>query len=114
LKVAISALLKTVPDMLPVLFVTIIFYIILSITGHYLLFMKMRDCVVDRSNEEESLYSDELLHVKTTWDCNNVGGMMINTHSHFDYFFASLFSVFHSSTTAGWAEVMYRSIDNDG
>jgi len=48
LRVAISALMKTVPDMLPVLFVTIIFYIILSITGHYLLFMKMRDCVVYR------------------------------------------------------------------
>lgn len=63
LRVAISALLKTVPDMLPVLFVTIIFYIILSITGHYLLFMKMRDCVVDRTNEDGSLYSDAMLQI---------------------------------------------------
>lgn len=64
--------------------------------------------------EQADLYEDQMALVKNLWDCTNMGGVMINTHSHFDDFMSALTSVFHMSTTAGWAEVMYRGIDNTG
>jgi len=47
------------------------------------------------------------------WNCINYGGEWTKFHFHFDNIWSSTMTLFHMSTTVGWAEVMFRGIRED-
>ena len=48
------------------------------------------------------------------WDCITSGGLWTSHVSGFNDLPAAMVTIFHMSTTAGWAEVMYNGIDSRG
>jgi hypothetical protein len=54
------------------------------------------------------------MEIMNKWDCLNAGASWENQISHFDDVLSAFLSVFHMSTTAGWAEVMYNGLNSRG
>jgi len=91
--------------MLPVMVVVLLIYVVLATLGHFLFHGSFNDC---------QLMLAAVTDPVDKWTCLDSGGIWGNVLSHFDDFSSALISVFHMSTTAGWAEVMYRGINNQG
>jgi hypothetical protein len=98
LRIAVSALLLAMPNIINVLSVSILFFLICGITAVNYMKGKFSHC-------QEKFDLNPL----DKWDCLDQGGQWDVYHYKFDNVLEAMVSLFHVASTVGWAEVMYRA-----
>ena len=104
LKLLISSLIMSIPSVIQVILVTIMLVLILGITG----------VAYFKGTYFECAGQIGLAEIDTKWDCINSGGEWVNAISQFNDVPVAMVTIFHMSTTAGWAEVMYHGMHSRG
>jgi Ion transport protein len=102
LKVALRALVNTIPKVFTTTVIMILFYMIFAVVGVSFFKGKMFYC-----SEEISPVAFELV---SKWDCLNAGGLWLNRVYNFDNMSNAIITLFVMSTTAAWGENMVFTI----
>jgi hypothetical protein len=102
LKVALRALVYTIPRVFTTLVIMILFYMIFGVVGVSYFKGKMFYC----TEYEKTLLSEG----GSKWDCLNAGGIWLNRVYNFDNMANAIISLFMMSTTSGWGENMMHTI----
>lgn len=107
LKVSIQALFVSIPAMLRLMLIVMLFYVIFSVMGINLLKGQIQHCdmtAVSLSVEQQ------IALIKDNFDCENYGGEWASYYKNFDTLPTALMQMYTMSRTVGWAEFMYRAI----
>jgi len=94
-----------IPSIINVIIISGLFFLIFGIVGVNYLKGMYYSCSI----EQETTF--QLIN---KWDCLNAGGEWVNFLSNFDNILQAIFTLFHMSTTVGWAEVMYKGCASTG
>eukprot|EP00347_Sterkiella_histriomuscorum_P005312 403357086 len=113
LKVAVSALLMALPNILNVIIISLLFYVIFGIIGINYFKGSFFSCYTDNSYTS-SHRKIILQNVYDKFDCLNYGGIWVNHDQNFDNIIQAILTLFQVSTTEGWVEVMHYGEDSIG
>lgn len=108
LKVAINSLINSIPSILNLLVVCLIFFLLFGIFGTN--YFKGAFFYCDMSNVNKVYHES----IKNKIDCFNYGGDWINSDFNFDNILNSSINLFVLSTTEGWVSMMHTGIDSVG
>lgn len=111
LKLAITSLINSIPDIINLLLITNFFIFMLAIFCTTFLAGKFGRCNHDYIDLDFE-YFDDL--IKTKWDCLNIGGEWENPDLNFDNTAQSMLTLMTIQTTEGWIGVMWDSVDAVG
>lgn len=89
-----------------IVFVSLLFFLIFGSIGVNYFKGRYYSCEKYFLN---SAFESLLLRMSSKWDCINSGGIWINYIYDFDNIGNAILSLFIVSTTAGWADLMYRA-----
>lgn len=106
LKLAVLSLINSIPEIINVLIIALLFFILFGIFGTNYFKGKFHYCHTDKI---EDLINISSLHSK--WDCLNSGGEWLNSIVNFDNIFFSMMSLFVLMSTEGWADIMFKGVD---
>ena len=106
LKIAIQALLASIPPIGNVLIISLLFLLIFAILGVNFFKGAYYYCQTD--------YSDLLSQVSTRRDCLNIGGVWVRIGANFDNVAIACIVLFEMMTTEGWTDVMANGVDATG
>ena len=108
LKLAITSLMKSIPDIVKLLIIVQFFIFLLGIFCQTLWAGTFWYCVTDHINYVQV---DLIL---TSEDCLNYGGEWINKDFNYDNIVSSMITLSSISSTEGWIDVMWSSVDANG
>ena len=101
LRVAVSALIKAIPNVLNVTVIMVLFFIVYGVI-----------CVSFFKGKLFTCLSPGLgLEATTKWDCLNGGGEWENEVFNYDDLPTAVVSLFVMATTVGWAEIAHYTIN---
>ena len=103
LKLVVNALLRSVPGLGNVLFVSLLFWLIFGILAMQLFMGKFYRCD-DGTEDNPAIALDEV-------DCKGPGLSWKNADMSFDNIGEAMLTLFEMSTTEGWTAVMYDGVD---
>jgi hypothetical protein len=106
----VLSLVYSLPGILNVTIVTILFLLLFGIFFQNMLKGKFYSCKFHPSLEE--LVDMAQLH--TIHDCYNIGGDWVNETINFDSILKSIFALFTMCTTEGWVFFMKNAVDSVG
>jgi len=105
LKVQVVSLLNSIPNIMNLLAITLLFLLLFGIQGVNFFAGKMYYCNTD--NIPESVRSK----IISEWDCYDYGGDWVNYDSNFDNVGQAMLTFFTIMTMEGWIDVMWQAID---
>lgn len=111
LKLAITSLINSVPDIVSLLVITNFFIVMMAILCTTLLAGKFYYCDTGHL-ELDHEYTYKLIDTK--FDCLNYGGEWLNPDLNFDNTVQSILTLMTIQTTEGWIGVMWSSVDAVG
>ncbi len=104
LKISIQCLIQSGPAVLNLTFISILFFLIFGIMGVNYFKGLYYYC------DNETISADLIESLVHKWDCLNAGGDWLNYSSNFDSILNAMVTLFHMSSTVGWAAIMYRAV----
>ncbi|CDW81684.1 voltage-gated ion channel superfamily [Stylonychia lemnae] len=110
LKISIRSLAVSIPGILNVGIISLIFYLIFGIIGVNYFKGRYYFCDMDHVPRGKQI----LKMIDTKWDCLCLGGEWNNYFQNFDDAWMAMSSLFMISTTVDWAQLMYRGVANRG
>jgi hypothetical protein len=111
LKVAITALFKSIPAIINLQIIVLFFIFLFAILQTTLFSGSLNYCHMDHL----SLGLDyQRAHIKDQWDCINYGGEWITPDLNFDTTMQSMLTLATIQSTEGWIGVMWGSVDAVG
>lgn len=109
LKISLRALAIAIPGILNVCIISLIFYIIFGVIGVNYFKGRYFYC-----NVTQLLDPNVLDNIITKWDCINNGGLWYDNYQNFDNIKHALMTLFETSTTCDWSELMYKGAASVG
>eukprot|EP00347_Sterkiella_histriomuscorum_P011811 403371009 len=106
LKLAVKALVQAIPQIANVSIIMLLFFLIFGIIAVNFFKGKFYYC------EMESVLPDLQYSVLNKWSCLDAGGIWKNKPWSFDNILEAMKSLFQMSTTSGWSDIMYFSIQS--
>ncbi|XRB04885.1 voltage-dependent calcium channel L type [Pycnococcus provasolii] len=103
LKLVVNALLRSVPGLGNVLFVSLLFWLIFGILAMQLFMGKYHRCD-DGTEDNPAIELDQP-------ECEAAGHQWKNADMNFDNIGKAMLTLFEMSTTEGWTAVMYDGVD---
>ena len=100
LKLALRALLLSLPNVGNITIIMILFFLIFGVICVSYFKGKLFDC--------ENPFHEMQEEILTKWDCLNSGGDWANSIYNFDNVLNALVTLFVMSTITGWADIMYQ------
>jgi Ion transport protein len=107
LRVAVRALFFAIPNVINITVIMIIFFMIFAVIIVSYFKGKLYYCLSQD-------VGPNMPEMHTKWDCLDSGGLWVNRVLNFDNMPNALVTLFVMSTTAGWGEVMYYTIEGRG
>lgn len=108
LKVAITALFKSLPA-IGNLQLIIVFFLFLFAILHTTLFAgQFWSCSADHTVLS---FKESNVYIKSMWDCINYGGEWVNSDFNYDTTLRSLLTLFCLQSTEGWVDGMWQEVD---
>lgn len=111
LKVAITALGSSLPNIINLQVIVLFFVFLFAILQTTLLSGQFYQCHTDHLGLSKE---QQVASIENMWDCINYGGEWIEPDLNFDTTFASLLTLITIQTTEGWIDVMWSSVDAVG
>lgn len=111
LKIAISALGASLPNIFNLQVITLFFVFLFAILQTTLFSGAFYSCNTDNL---ALTMRQQKENIHTMWDCLNYGGEWIEPDLNFDTTFTSLLTLVTIQTTEGWTDVMWMSVDAVG
>ena len=108
LKIAYGALVKSLPKIIKMMFLTAFFIFVISIVQVYLYSGQFYHCHTDHLDMDLLQFRKR---IKTKWDCLNYGGEWIKPDFNFDDIQSSFLTLNSLSSTEGWVGVMWSCAD---
>ena len=110
LKISIQALIVSIPAMMRLMMIVMLFFVIFAVMGINLLKGRLYACSLDgvtlSPSQQEKLILNQI-------DCVNYGGEWKPYYKNFDTLDKSLMQMYTMSRTVGWAEFMYRAVRSE-
>lgn len=108
LKVAITALFKSLPAIGNLQLIIIFFLFLFGILHTTLFAGQFWSCSYDHIPLS---YKQKDVLIETQWDCLNYGGEWVNNDFHFDTTLRSVLTLFCLQSTEGWVDNMWSEVD---
>lgn len=108
LRLVVNALLSSLPSMMNVLLICILFILIFAIMGLSFFKGQYASC----HDVPKELLLDKL--IDNSYDCINHGGLWLTSNQNFDTIENAMLNLFIMTNSEGWVEVMYNGIDGRG
>ncbi|CDW88224.1 voltage-gated ion channel superfamily [Stylonychia lemnae] len=113
LKIAVSALIMALPNILNVIIISFLFFLIFGIIGVNYFKGAFFYCYTTDTYPKNIVQNFDWL-IMTKFDCLNYGGIWVNNDQNFDNIIQAIMTLYQVSTTEGWVSVMYNGIDSIG
>ncbi|EGR31551.1 hypothetical protein IMG5_107710 [Ichthyophthirius multifiliis] len=104
LKIAINSLVLSIPSIISLFFISLIFFLLFSIIGVSYFKGSFYNCVT----------TDQIKQVENKTDCMDLGGDWVNSYLNFDNVLNGMITLFVLLTTEGWVDIMQQGIDSTG
>lgn len=105
LKIQVISLMNAIPGIFNLMMIATLVLMLFGIQAVGFLKGKLYYC--ETVNVPEYLTGS----IKNKWDCINYGGEWVKPENHFDDVFSAMRTLFGMSTTEGWLEVMWSTVD---
>lgn len=108
LKLVVDSLLASLPGILNLLVVNMMFFLVFGVFGIYYFKGAMSYC--------DTTYVDPNLTytVVTKTDCMDIGGVWLNADSQFDNIMMAISTLFQVACLNGWTSLMFQGVDAAG
>ncbi len=115
LKLAVKALLMSIPDIFNVLIIYLLFFVVFGIFSVNYFKGGFYYCeVLHNDRPMESHYVIGLEHIETEADCLSIGGGWLNRDSNFDNALNAFLLLFELSTSEGWVDCLFWGVESRG
>jgi len=111
LKLSVLSLIYSMPGIINVTVVTLLFFLLCGIFFLNMLKGKFYNCKLHSTLED---HIDIRNKIDTLHDCYNYGGIWVNKIPNFDTIPSAVLSLFTMSTTEGWVSFMNDAVDSVG
>lgn len=111
LKLAITSLFNSLPNIANLLLIVVFFIFLLSILCMTLFSGQFYTCSTDHL---DLTYYQQNDLINTMQDCLNYGGEWVNPDFHFDTTPDAMLTLLSIQTTEGWIDVMWNMVDSVG
>lgn len=119
MKRVVNALLSSIPSILNIVLVCVLFFMIFAILGVFQFKGRFYSCDMSSFSPElldslDMTYGFSTLSYKQMFsseNCTFYGGEWKNSGANFDNVLKGMMSLFEMSTTEGWVELMFQGID---
>lgn len=105
LKIQVISLMNAIPGIFNLMMISGLVLVLFGIQAVGLLKGKLFFC--ETVNVPDYLTGE----IKNKWDCINYGGEWVNSDDNFDNVVSAMMTLFGMSTTEGWLDVMWSTID---
>jgi hypothetical protein len=105
LKLALRALLYAIPNILNITVIMLLYFLIFAVIAVSYFKGKLFYCM-------EPIPMRGGYELKTKWDCLSSGGLWENQAQNFDNVGIGLITLFMMSTTEGWSDVLFNTLNS--
>lgn len=112
LRLSLKTLTIAAPGLLNVLIISALFILIFGIIGVNYFKGSYYSCSVNHLGGIHYILNNP--PIVTKWDCLSIGGEWLNYNESFDNIGMAVRALFVTTTTVGWAELMYNGIASLG
>ena len=110
LKIAVLALLRSIPDILNVTIILMFFFFVFGVLGAHYFKGRFAQCAFPKSLHEQV----NIASIDTIQDCLNRGAYWKVADLNFDNFPMAMLSLFVIATGSNWANLMWIGVDSRG